>query len=104
MIRTSSAFVNGCQPCGFIGRPYSNTASAFGAVVAVWGGALDAANEPELIGVRADALEALRTESHRRWSRQVAATWRPFAAAAACVLVLLVGLFVLSCQPKTRRN
>jgi hypothetical protein len=30
IIRTSSAFVNGCHPCGFIGRPYSNTASAFG--------------------------------------------------------------------------
>lgn len=30
IILTSSAFVNGCQPCGFIGRPYSKVKFAFG--------------------------------------------------------------------------
>ena len=30
IIRTNSAFVIGCQPCGFIGRPYSNVKFAFG--------------------------------------------------------------------------
>ena len=32
MIRISSALVNGCQPCGFIGRPYSNVKFAGGFV------------------------------------------------------------------------
>ena len=32
IIRTISAFVIGCHPCGFIGRPYSKVKSAFGLV------------------------------------------------------------------------
>ncbi|MDB5581651.1 MAG: anti-FecI sigma factor FecR [Bradyrhizobium sp.] len=75
---------------------------AFEGIAALWHATLDVADAPELIGVRADALEALRTANRRRWSKRLVERWRPALALAACLLVLVTSsLWYLNGRPQT---
>ncbi|MXP41455.1 DUF4880 domain-containing protein [Altererythrobacter soli] len=71
--------------------------AAFDRVMLAWHGARQAADAPELIGVRADALEAMRSAGGRRWERRFR-SWR-IPAAAACLLLLLASALLLYHQP-----
>lgn len=60
----------------------------FRKVAALWLGTAQAADLPELISVRADALEAMRSANQRRWSRLAGKGWRAPLALAASLLLL----------------
>lgn len=61
----------------------------FGRMAALWHGSAAIADAPELIGVRADALEAFRAANERRWSRKLTARWPALAALAATLLLVV---------------
>jgi transmembrane sensor len=76
--------------------------ATFNRVAQLWRAADEVADAPELIAVRADALEAMRFANHQRWSRRLADRWRPVVAIAACLLLLVVGsLAFLQGRPDT---
>lgn len=65
----------------------------FERMAALWHGSAAIADTPELIGVRADALEAFRVANERRWSRKLTARWPAFAALAASLLLVVIATF-----------
>ncbi len=54
---------------------------------AIWYGAGEAADSPEMLRYRAEAVEELRQANARRWSRGIA--WRRLAAIAASLLLAI---------------
>lgn len=78
----------------------ASNAAAFDRALQVWQSLHVISDAPELIAMRADALDALRRANQRRWSRRIGVGWqRPLALVASLVLVLLGGLSLLSAQP-----
>ncbi|HUE79614.1 MAG TPA: FecR domain-containing protein [Sphingomicrobium sp.] len=70
--------------------------ACFDKALKVWHSLHAVADSPEMIGRRADALEALRRANRERWSRKVANRLRwPLAMAASFALVLVSSLLVL---------
>ncbi len=63
----------------------------------VWHGLQAIGDTPEIIGQRADALDALRRANQRRWSRRLNMRW-PWAVGIAAVLVvaLVSSLWLMS--------
>lgn len=77
-------------------------ARAFEEAVAIWQG-LDAVTDtPEMIGHRAEAVEALRQANARRWSRAGVARWRWPAAVAACFALVVLAATLLLQDGTTR--
>jgi len=72
--------------------------AAFEDVMRVWYGTPQSADAPELIAVRADALESMRSAASQRWSRRIR-SWRVPLAAAACLLLLLMSSLLLLRDP-----
>lgn len=65
--------------------------------IAVWTAAETAMREPEGIAIRAEALEAFRQASRRRWARRAVRRWRvPMGIAAALVVAVITSLLFLS--------
>lgn len=72
-------------------------AATFDRALSVWHGLQAIGDTPELIGQRADALDALRRANRQRWSRQIGGRWQWAAGiAAALVLTLMSGLWLMS--------
>ncbi|WP_240320850.1 FecR family protein [Sphingomonas crusticola] len=68
----------------------------------LWSAAGHVGDEPELIAVRADALEAMRAANNRRWPSRLAGRWRPLVAAAACLLLTVTAiLHLMQVRPDT---
>jgi transmembrane sensor len=57
-----------------------------------WRSVGNAANLPELIDARADALEAMRAAGRRRWRNRFLLRWGAPAALAACLLLAILTL------------
>lgn len=71
-----------------------------GKMVALWDATAQAGSEPELIGVRADALDAMRNANRRRWSgRGAISRWRVLAAAACLLLVVCSAILLNGARP-----
>ena len=68
---------------------------SFARAAAMWLAAPRAADAPELIAVRADALESLRAANSDRWRRRLPEPWRAAIAFAACVALVLIASFFL---------
>lgn len=69
--------------------------AAFAGVTAIWKGAGKAADAPELIAARADALDAMRAANGQRWSRRLTGRWRAALAIAAGVALVLASSLLL---------
>lgn len=65
----------------------------FELMTALWHGSAAVADAPELIGVRADALETLRAANQQRWTRKPSWRWPTFAAMAASMLLVMAAAF-----------
>lgn len=71
-------------------------ARAFEEALAVWSSIDAISGAPELIGYRAEAVEALRQVNARRWSRGMPLGWRwPLVVAACLAFVVLAALFYI---------
>ncbi|MEO1168737.1 MAG: FecR domain-containing protein [Pseudomonadota bacterium] len=65
--------------------------------IAVWTGTETAMREPEGIAIRAEALEAFRYASRRRWARRAVRHWRvPMGIAALLIIAVITSLLFLS--------
>lgn len=63
---------------------------ALNKALAVWHGLQEVGGAPELITMRADALEAMRRANRRRWSRSIFSGWKlPIAAVASLALIFI---------------
>lgn len=67
-----------------------DNAAAFADAIAVWQSADAAAEQPEIIHIRSQALESFRQANSRRWTRKIVRRWRwPVGAVAAILLAIL---------------
>lgn len=80
----------------------SDTANraAFEQTAAMWHGAAAIAHIPEVVAVRADALEAFRAANGKRWSSRVVTRWRALEAVAACLLLVMIASYVIQGRPE----
>ena len=70
--------------------------AAFDRALFVWRGLHDLKETPEIIAMRADALDALRRANQRRWLRRGGFGWRlPLALVASLALVVFASLALL---------
>lgn len=75
---------------------------AFDQALQVWQALHALGDTPELIGQRADALNALRRANRQRWTRDLfSVLQRPLAIAASIVLVLVSSLFLIVDRPRS---
>lgn len=73
-----------------------SNAAALRDAIEVWQAADEAAEWPELIGARSQALDSFRKRNRYRWRSEAASRWRwPAALIASIVLALLTGLFLV---------
>lgn len=71
-------------------------AAALDRALSVWQNLHAVSDAPEIISMRADALEGLRRANQRRWSRRIVSGWaRPLALVASLVLVVAGALSLL---------
>ncbi len=69
---------------------------AFRKAAALWSAVPETSDMPEVIGARADALEAMRAANQARWRPRLVRAWKPaLALAASLCLVAWVSLLVL---------
>jgi len=75
--------------------------AAFDKALQVWQALHAVGDTPELIGQRADALNALRRANRKRWSRNVFGRLeRPLAIAASFALVAIASFLLLAGRPE----
>jgi transmembrane sensor len=70
-------------------------ARALDEAIAVWNATGELGDTPELIGLRAGALESVRRANGRRWTRHAAPGWRWAGGVAAMIALLLISTFLL---------
>lgn len=80
--------------------------AVFGRMAAVWLATPDTADLPEMIAVRADALESMRATNERRWSRKHIARrfWPVPALAVAVAAIMMAGFFLMMNRAESFRT
>ena len=77
-------------------------AAAFRSVALLWPETDEIADFAQLIDIRADALATMRAGNARAWRNRFGARWKPlFAAAASLLLILLGSIYILHDRPIT---
>ncbi|QTD57465.1 FecR family protein [Parasphingorhabdus cellanae] len=70
-------------------------ARAFREALVIWQSADEAAERPELIHIRSQALQSLRHANSRRWARGILDHWRwPAGLVAAMLIAILTGVML----------
>ncbi len=68
--------------------------AVFDRALAVWQGLYDIGRSPEIISLRATALETMRRTYARKWSRPMTGKWRQISLAACILALVSAGVFL----------